>query len=74
MIAGRLRRNLAIISSAGRSCRVRQNAFADGQVEAAGRAWREGDGDDLASFAQDGEGAVAAFAAHRGDVRAEGFR
>ena len=48
-------------------------AFADREVEAAGGPWGERDGDDLATFAQDGEGAVAAFAAHGGDVRPEGF-
>ena len=40
-------------------------AFADGQVDGAGGAGRERDGDDLAALAQDGEGAVAAFEAER---------
>src|SRR4051794_31571511 len=40
--------------------------FADGQVEAARGPWGERDGDDLAALAHHCEGAVAAFAAHRG--------
>jgi hypothetical protein len=47
--------------------------FPDGEVDGAGGAGREGDGDDLGALAQDGEGAVAAFEAEGFDVGAGGF-
>ncbi len=45
----------------------------NGQVDRAGRAWRERDGDDLAALAEHREGAMAAFDAERFDVGAERF-
>ena len=49
------------------------DALADGQVDRSGGAWCERDGDDLASLAQHGKGAMAAFDAEGLDVRSEGF-
>jgi hypothetical protein len=54
-------------------CGDEERAFgplADGQVDRAGCAWRERDGDDLAALAGDDQGAVAAFQAQVLDVRA----
>jgi len=45
-------------------------ALAGGQVDGAGGARGEGDGDDLAALAGDDQGAVAALGAHVLDVRA----
>src|SRR5205085_1814979 len=42
--------------------------FADGEIDRSGRARRQRDGDDLAAFAEHGEGAMAAFDAERFDV------
>ena len=47
----------------------RRRAGAGAQVDGAGGAWREGDGDSLGALAQNGEGAVSALQAERLDVR-----
>ena len=44
------------------------SAFTDGEVDGSRGAGREGDGDELSAFAEDGEGAVAAFDAECFDV------
>ena len=48
--------------------------LADHQVHRAGGPRREGNGDDLAALACDGDGPVPAFQAQRLDVRAGGLR
>jgi hypothetical protein len=48
-------------------------AFADGEIDRSGGARCERDRDDLAVFAQDGEGAVPAFEAESVDIGAERF-
>jgi len=48
-------------------------ALADGQVDRPGGPRRERDGDDLAAFAGDQQGPVAALDAQRFDVGASGF-
>jgi hypothetical protein len=48
-------------------------AFADGEIDRSGGARCERDRNDLAAFAQDGEGAVPAFEAESVDIGAERF-
>jgi hypothetical protein len=48
-------------------------AFPDGQVDGAGGARGEGNGDGLAAFTHDGEGAMPAFETEGFDVGAAGF-
>jgi hypothetical protein len=43
-------------------------SFSDGQVDRSGGPRRERDGDDLASFAHNGQGAVSSHEAERFDV------
>jgi hypothetical protein len=48
-------------------------AFTNHQIDGPGRPGRQGDGDDLAAFAQDGERAMAPLEAKVLDVSAEGL-
>ena len=48
-------------------------SFTDNEIDCSGGAWCERDRDDLAAFAQDGEGAVPAFEAESVDIGAERF-
>jgi hypothetical protein len=45
-------------------------ALADCKVDGTGRAWGKRDGDNLATFAHDGEGSMSSFEAESLDVRA----
>src|SRR5436190_518560 len=49
-------------------------ALTDREVDGAGSSGRQWDGDDLPTFAVDGQSAVAPFEAQRFDVGAGGFR